>query len=101
MKPVKSIPIDRTVEQVQHHYQVEKAIADRLRQSSRSERMQIMTTMYSELFDQVKDHPRLTLRQAKPNGNTVNKGMRPLLQRYLRPWHRVAEFGPGRLPLYL
>jgi len=95
VKPVKTLPDGRTVEQVQHHYQVEKAIADRLRRSSRSERMHIMSTMYSELFEQVQDHPRLTLRRAIPTGATVNRGMRPLLKRYLRPSDRVAEFGPG------
>lgn len=95
MKLLKGLPRDRTLEQIQHHYRTEKAIADRLRQSSQEERTHIMATMYAELFQQVQDHPRLRKRQRVQTVATFNKGMRPLLQRFLRPTDRVAEFGPG------
>ncbi|MCC7125977.1 MAG: class I SAM-dependent methyltransferase [Acidobacteria bacterium] len=42
---------------VQHHYQVERALADRLRTSTRAERLHLYRELYDELFQQVPGHP--------------------------------------------
>ena len=53
----------RTPEQLRHHYEVERELADRLRSASREERKQLYAGVYDELFRRVPDHPQLTWRE--------------------------------------
>ena len=91
----------RTKEQLRHHYEVEKKIADRLRQSSREERTQIMRDMYEELFAQVPDHPRLTSRKDSKYDQIAVARQIKLIERYIRLSHTLLEFGPGNCSLSL
>lgn len=60
MELLRPLPPHRTRKQVENHYLVEKAIAERLKAASREERRLIYSTTYDELFARVPDHPRLT-----------------------------------------
>jgi len=91
----KPLPPNRTLEQVRNHYDVEKALADKLRRSSREERPAIYATMYDELFAKVPDHPRLTRRADERLNQYENARKRLLIDDLLTPDTVFAEFGPG------
>jgi len=89
----------RSIEQLRHHYEVEKRIAERLRRSKRENRTEIMRTMYDELFAEVPDHPRLTAK-INPERERISivRQMR-LLRHHLRSGQNYLEFGPGNCSL--
>ena len=95
----KKLRTQRTMEQLRHHYEVEKGIADRLRRSSREERTEITKTMYDELFSQVPDHPRLTERHDPKHAEIYASRQLLLLKHCLKPEHSFVEFGPGSCAL--
>lgn len=49
----------RTKSEIREHYLAEKKIANRLRNSKREDRIEILRTMYDELFEKIPHHPRL------------------------------------------
>jgi SAM-dependent methyltransferase len=95
MKLLKPLPNDRSYEQVKNHYLVEKALADKLKNSAREQRTEIFSTMYDELFSKVPDHPRLTIRSSKYLTNQSNKRKFTLFGKFLEPNSVVVEFAPG------
>ncbi len=95
MKLLKSLPPNRTLEQIENHYFVEKAIADRLKKSNRDERKLIFATMYDELFKQVPDHPRLTQRNSEWQTQIAMKSKMALIREFLNPSIVFVEFAPG------
>jgi len=92
---IKPLPPDRSLEQVTNHYLVEKAIAERLKKSSREERKLIHATMYDELFSKVPDHPRLTQRQSAASIAQANVGKFSIVSRFLDKSTVFMEFAPG------
>lgn len=95
MKLVKPLPKGRSLEQVKHHYAIEKNLANRLKSSNREERGEILRTMYDELFRLVPDHPRLTRRSNAETTARANRGKLRLLRPFLSPSKTVLEFAPG------
>lgn len=95
MKLRESLPPGRSYEQILNHYEVERAIADRLRSSTREDRKEIYGGMYDELFAKVPDHPRLTRRSDPGMTRAANRSKRRLLETLLKPDSVVLEFGPG------
>jgi SAM-dependent methyltransferase len=55
----------QTPAQLREHYEIERALADRLRSASREERRELYTRLYDELFRRVPHHPQLTLRVSR------------------------------------
>jgi SAM-dependent methyltransferase len=53
------------IERVRHHYAVERVLADRLRHSTRVERLRLYRDLYDELFRQVPEHPLMQADVAK------------------------------------
>lgn len=85
----------RSLEARRHHYEVERELAGRLRQSNRAERTALFGKMYDELFARVPDHPRLTRKgseEARARG--VRAQMR-LLSCVLKPGQTLVEFASG------
>ena len=95
MKLKRSLPPNRSFEQIKNHYLVEKSIAKRLKESSRKERKLIYATMYEELFSKVPDHPRLTQRKSEQLTANANKDKFSLVSRFLDKSDVFAEFAPG------
>lgn len=89
------LPPGWSYEQIAHHYEVEKRIADRLRRSSRDERREIYRTMYDELFAEVPWHPRLTKCEDVELIRAANARKWALLSPYVDGSSIYAEFGPG------
>lgn len=91
----KPLPTNRSFEQIKNHYLVEKAITERLKSSSREERMLIFATMYDELFSKVPDHPRLTRRQSTQLTSSINKGKSAIVNKFINKSDVFIEFAPG------
>jgi SAM-dependent methyltransferase len=89
------LPRGRTLEQVWNHYQVEKALAARLKRCDREGRRRLFETMYDELFAAVPDHPRLAENTAPARTAELNRAKTNLLRRWLRPDALLVEFAPG------
>jgi SAM-dependent methyltransferase len=88
-------PANRTAEQLENHYRVEKEIATRLKQADREGRKRIYATMYDELFSQVPDHPRLTRRIDDGLSSKAVREKVALISEFLSPSATFLEFAPG------
>jgi SAM-dependent methyltransferase len=86
---------DRSFEQLRNHYEVERAIASKLKESGREERKIIYRTMYDELFQKVPDHPRLTAREDETITSSANRSKLGLLERFMDRSKVFVEFAPG------
>jgi SAM-dependent methyltransferase len=91
----KRIPPNRTFEQLRNHYQVEKAIATRLKSANREERQVIYKQMYEELYSQVPDHPRLQRSNDRNSAKITNTSKLRLVERFVNKSTTLVEFGPG------
>ena len=91
----------RTFEQIEEHYKIEKRLADRLRNSSRQERQHLYTSLYDELFQRVPQHPQLiqktSLRETRARVDYEMRNLRPFLDREAT----FLEVGPGDCALSL
>jgi ubiquinone/menaquinone biosynthesis C-methylase UbiE len=85
----------RTEAQIRHHYEIEKAIADRLKSANREERKAIYAVMYDELFKEVPDHPRLTRRDDPVAVARYTRSKMRLLQPFFSKDKILAEFASG------
>jgi SAM-dependent methyltransferase len=87
---------DRSQERLRRHYEVEKALADRLRRTAtREARARLYESMYDTLFAAVPDHPRLTRARDRAFIERVNRGRLAIVSSYLRPHARVLDIGAG------
>lgn len=85
----------RTLERVRFHFEVERELADRLRQGSRAERATLYSAVYDELFRRVPDHPQLTRRRdAEALRAKVDPQVR-MLRPFLTPATVYLELGAG------
>lgn len=85
----------RTLKELRNHYEVEKAIATKLKQATREERKLIYQTMYDELFRKVPDHPRLQRRSNQQVTKLANQGKLKLLEKFVDRTTTLLEFAPG------
>jgi SAM-dependent methyltransferase len=88
-------PPGRSVAQIVRHFEVERAIANRLRLADRGERARMYATMYDELFALVPDHPRLARRGDPARLDRLNAQKLALLRPYLSAGNTIVEFGCG------
>jgi SAM-dependent methyltransferase len=85
----------RTPDQIREHYEIEKQLAHRLRNSTSEERQTLYTSLYNELFRRVHDHPQLTIKSS-PEESARNiayeiKHLKP----FLKSDTIFLEIGPG------
>lgn len=85
----------RSPDRIRHHYEVERELAKRLRDSTRSERTGLFKELYTELFERVPDHPRLTRRQSEEDSRRNVENQLRLIRACLGPEVRLLEFAPG------
>jgi SAM-dependent methyltransferase len=78
---------------LRHHYETERALADRLRAASPEERAAVYGEVYDELFRAVPDHPQLSISPADRQ-QKVEEKLR-LVGRFLSPDTALVELGPG------
>jgi len=84
---------ERTPEERRAHYELEKALATRLRESSREERKELYIAVYDEFFRQVPSlaHPQIALKGA----GEVEVSQWRFLRRFLRKDTVFLEIGAG------
>lgn len=85
----------RTLEQLRHHYNVEKELATRLRNSTQAERSVLFGKLYNELFERVPDHPRVVRRDTPELSQKSISARMNLLRPVLFPEATFLEFAPG------
>lgn len=82
-------------ERRQHHFEVEKELAAKLRNSTREQRKTLAPQLYSELYRRVPEHPRIARsKDAAAAARTIAAQMR-LVDFALRPDTEFLEFGAG------
>lgn len=77
-----------------HHYKVEIALADRLRNSSRAERKHLYSSVYEELYREVPHHPQL-VRKSQGVKRAELQELFETLRPFLNPDTVYAEIGAG------
>jgi SAM-dependent methyltransferase len=91
----------RTMEQLRRHYEIEKQLAARLRNSTREERKHLYAALYDELHRAVPEQPRLTRKNSPERRKQfINYHMR-FLGQFLFPDTVFLEIGPGDCVLAL
>lgn len=85
----------RSAEQVREHYEVEKALAARLRAGSAEERKQLYPKLYDELFRRVPHHPLLTRKVSPAETRQLVRYQLNMLARLLGKDTTYLEVGPG------
>lgn len=83
----------RSAEVIRRHYEIERELADRLRQASRGERGRLYGEVYDELFRRVPDHPQLQ-RKTEPDRQAVASQIADL-RRFAGPADTFLEVGAG------
>jgi SAM-dependent methyltransferase len=80
---------------LRQHYEVERELADRLRNATREQRRGLYGPVYDELYQRVPHHPQL-VRKTSPERTQQALGPQlRILKPYLRPETRFLEIGPG------
>lgn len=87
--------IRRTPEQRREHYEIERALADRLRYASKEERKELYASVYNELFQRVAHHPQLLLKQDAARRDRIVADQLRLLRPFLKPGQTFLEIGAG------
>jgi SAM-dependent methyltransferase len=85
----------RTPAELKEHYEVERALANRLRSSSREQRLTLYGAVYDELFTRVRTHPLLT-RKGDPRATAAAiRSYVRILTPFLRRDSTFLEVGSG------
>ncbi|MBK8019085.1 MAG: methyltransferase domain-containing protein [Betaproteobacteria bacterium] len=91
----KPMPAGRRAEDVRHQYEVEKALAAKLRAAPAEERRHLYAQVYDEMFRLCPDHPQL-VRKRDPSADAAKiERQLTILRNYVRPEHTYLEIGPG------
>lgn len=93
----------RPWEKVKAHYEIEKELARRLKQSTREERIngKLYTEVYDELFKRVPYHSQITRKSRPDITNWIVNQRLKLLKHFLKPSLTYLELGPGDCSLSL
>lgn len=91
----------RTPEQIREHYEIEKTLADKLRNASREERRSLYPALYDELFRRVPLHPQLTHKADRRSQSALVSIRMGLLKRFLNRDTVFLEMGAGDCALSL
>lgn len=87
--------LQRTPERVREHYEIEKALAARLRAGTSEERRRLYGELYDELYHRVPDHPQLTRKRAPSEAEDDIRCQWRVLRRFVGKDTTYLEVGPG------
>ncbi|HEY5247114.1 MAG TPA: class I SAM-dependent methyltransferase, partial [Dermatophilaceae bacterium] len=90
---MRSNPLDDPT--VAHHYRVEVALADRLRNSTKAQRAELYTAVYEELFREVPYHDQLMNKDDHVHRDKMIQELMDTLAPYLTSETIYAEIGSG------
>jgi SAM-dependent methyltransferase len=86
---------NRTPAQIREHYEIEIALADKLRSASKQERSYLYSDLYNELFRRVPLHPQLTRKTSPEDAARAVEWKMRLLKGFLAADTTFMEVGPG------
>jgi SAM-dependent methyltransferase len=85
----------RDLGQLREHFEIEKELADRLRNATAGRRRGLYREVYNELFERVQDHPQ-NMRKADPQRQiAATKWQWQLLSHFIGPRSAYLEIGAG------
>lgn len=90
-----SLSMPQTAEQLKQHYQIERELADRLRESQPQARGRLYNEVYSELYERIPEHPMLDHAARAPVQARINERLLAMLSPYLRRDGTYLEIGAG------
>lgn len=85
----------RTLEQLREHYEIEKELANRLRNATKEERRTLFGEVYDEMFRRVPLHPQLVQKQSPEIKAAAVTRQYNFIKRFIRPGDTYLEVGPG------
>jgi SAM-dependent methyltransferase len=86
---------DRNLADLRRHYDVERALGDRLRTLPPAERRAMYGEIYNELFARVPDHPQLTRKVSAERSRMKTLAEFRLIQKFITPQAEFLEIGAG------
>ena len=91
----------RSPEQIREQYEVEKALAARLRGGTADERKQLYGKLYDEMYQRLPHHPQLTRKVSAEETESTISGQLRFLSRFIGKDTTYLEVGPGDCALTL
>ena len=91
----------RNLADLRRHYEVERALADRLRASTGAQRRALYGEIYNELFARVPDHPQLTRKVSHERSREKYLAEFQLIRKFITPSTDFLEIGAGDCALSL
>ena len=91
----------RSPEQIREQYEVEKALAARLRGGTVDERKQLYGKLYDEMYQRLPHHPQLTRKVSAEETESTISGQLRFLSRFIGKDTTYLEVGPGDCALTL
>jgi SAM-dependent methyltransferase len=91
----------RSDDRLRAHYEVERELADRIRNASAASRRALYARVYDELFERVPDHPQLRRKSSRELSDSAVTAQYRLVRRFLGPSTTFLEIGPGDCALAL
>lgn len=91
----------RSLERLRVHWEIERELAERLRNASREERSNLYGSLYDELFRRVPDHPQLQWRADRQERLATAEREARLARRFLPTGGTFLEIGAGDCALSL
>ncbi len=85
----------RTPEEIRQHYNIEKELADRLRNSSKQERSYLYSSLYDELYRRVPLHSQLSRKASLSRSAFLVNLQMKFIRSFLRKETTFLEIGPG------
>jgi SAM-dependent methyltransferase len=85
----------RSAASLRRHYEIERELADRLRNAPRAERRVLYSQVYNELFTRVHDHPQNVRKKDPARQADLTRRQLAMLGRFLTPETVYVEIGAG------
>lgn len=85
----------RSFERIKYHYEIEKNLAEKLKNSTKEERLYLYSEVYNELYEKVTDISQLTQKASLENTKKAVQNKMEFLKRFLSSKQTVVEIGPG------
>src|SRR5262245_27800987 len=86
---------DRNLADLRRHYDVERALGDRLRTLPAAERRAMYGQIYNELFARVPDHPQLTRKVSPERSRQKTAAEFRLIRKFIGRDSAFLEIGAG------
>ncbi len=85
----------RSLERIRAHYEIERELADRLREAPAADRLELYSSVYETLLARVPDHPQLTDAADEPRRRDDVRAQLGFLGRFLQPGIVFLDIGAG------